>query len=238
MRRRPDADAPAPVTPEGPDRRAAILKVLRASATPRTILDIAEELGVHPNTVRFHLGALVSDGRVEQLTADPRGVGRPPLLFQPTRAMSPDGPTSYRLLATMLASHLTETSLDPAATATELGRQWGPRLVDAPARDRRLNKTESLRAMADALSKVGFEPEGSRGTRETEIRLRHCPFLDLVDEQPAVICSLHLGLMQGAFASMRAPVTVDVLEPFVEPDLCVAHLRAQHSSGTDRDRRS
>jgi hypothetical protein len=30
--------------------------------------------------------------------------------------------------------------------------------------------------------------------------------------------------MQGALTAMRAPVTVDRLDPFVEPDLCVAHL--------------
>jgi hypothetical protein len=35
-------------------------------------------------------------------------------------------------------------------------------------------------------------------------------------------------------SAMRAPVTVDRLEPFVEPDLCVAHLAPAPS----RDRAS
>jgi len=39
-----------------------------------------------------------------------------------------------------------------------------------------------------------------------------------------VICSLHLGLMRGALERMRAPVTADRLDPFVEPSLCVARL--------------
>jgi hypothetical protein len=30
--------------------------------------------------------------------------------------------------------------------------------------------------------------------------------------------------MQGAMAELGAPVTVDQLEPFAEPDGCVAHL--------------
>ena len=30
--------------------------------------------------------------------------------------------------------------------------------------------------------------------------------------------------MQGALAQLGGPVTVDRLEPFAEPDLCVAHL--------------
>jgi predicted ArsR family transcriptional regulator len=45
---------------------------------------------------------------------------------------------------------------------------------------------------------------------------------------------VHLGLMQGALTAMRAPVTVDRLDPFVEPDLCVAHL----ASAPTRDRAS
>ncbi|HEY7814778.1 MAG TPA: hypothetical protein VIC62_16145 [Nakamurella sp.] len=34
------------------------------------------------------------------------------------------------------------------------------------------------------------------------------------------------GLMRGALAAWRAAVTVDHLAPFVEPDLCTAHLAA------------
>ena len=39
-----------------------------------------------------------------------------------------------------------------------------------------------------------------------------------------VVCELHFGLMQGVLDQMRAPVTVDRLEPFAEPALCVAYL--------------
>ena len=39
-------------------RRALVLESLRASPEPRSILSLAEELGVHANTVRFHLEPL------------------------------------------------------------------------------------------------------------------------------------------------------------------------------------
>jgi predicted ArsR family transcriptional regulator len=39
-----------------------------------------------------------------------------------------------------------------------------------------------------------------------------------------VVCPIHLGLMQGALEAWNAPVTVDRLEAFVEPDLCLAHI--------------
>jgi hypothetical protein len=35
---------------------------------------------------------------------------------------------------------------------------------------------------------------------------------------------MHLGLMQGAMTAMDATVSVDRLDPFVEPDLCLAHV--------------
>lgn len=76
----------------------------------------------------------------------------------------------------------------------------------------------------DLLAELGFEPEPADGRRAREIRLRHCPFQNLAEEHGEVTCALHLGLMQGALRDLQAPVTVDRLEPFVEPDLCVAHL--------------
>jgi predicted ArsR family transcriptional regulator len=39
-----------------------------------------------------------------------------------------------------------------------------------------------------------------------------------------VVCPVHLGLMRGVLESAGAAVTVDRLDPFVHPDLCVAHL--------------
>jgi predicted ArsR family transcriptional regulator len=49
-----------------------------------------------------------------------------------------------------------------------------------------------------------------------------------------VVCSIHLGLMQGMLAELDAPIDTDRLDPFVEPDLCVARLsrRPQAGGGT------
>lgn len=46
-------------------RRRAVLRALCASRVPMSIAAIAGKLGVHPNTVRFHLDNLVADGQVE-----------------------------------------------------------------------------------------------------------------------------------------------------------------------------
>ena len=84
-------------------RRLDVLDVLRSATAPLSIVAIAGELGVHPNTVRLHLEALVREGRVEQVEPDRRGPGRPPLLFRAIGGMDPAGPRQYRLLAEIYA---------------------------------------------------------------------------------------------------------------------------------------
>ena len=46
-----------------------------------SVPEIAERLGVHANTVRFHLETLVANGQVEHLTADRGSPGRPARLY-------------------------------------------------------------------------------------------------------------------------------------------------------------
>ena len=89
-----------------PGRRDVILALLRASAEPRSIASVADQLGVHPNTVRFHIDALRRAGRVEQALGDSAGRGRPPILFRASRRMDPTGPTNYQLLAGILTGYV------------------------------------------------------------------------------------------------------------------------------------
>ncbi|MEU8105504.1 helix-turn-helix domain-containing protein [Nonomuraea muscovyensis] len=203
-------------------RRRLVLTMLRESRSPLGVTDIAERVGVHPNTVRFHLDALVESGRVERVHAAPAGPGRPPLVFRARPGMDPGGPRSYRLLAEILAGNLA-AGPEPAARATEAGRAWGGFLVDRPASPDAPSREESVGRLVRLLDDLGFAPEERPGG-QGRIALRHCPFLELVDTQAEVICPLHLGLMQGAMTALGAPVTVDRLDPFAEPDLCLAHL--------------
>ena len=208
-----------------PGRRDVILQLLRTSTEPRSIASVADELGVHPNTVRFHLDALVRAGRVEQVLGDSAGPGRPPILFRASRRMDPAGPTNYRLLASILTSYLAGTPRCRRLAAAELGRSMRPVTGRPSSAQRRApSKTRAVTELVELLAELGFEPEPADGPRTREIRLRHCPFQNLAEQHGEVICSVHLGLMQGALTAMRAPVTVDRLDPFVEPDLCVAHL--------------
>jgi predicted ArsR family transcriptional regulator len=200
--------------------------VLKAASAPMSIVAIADELGVHPNTVRFHLDTLVSDGQVERVEPERGGPGRPALMFQAIRQMDRGGPRRYRLLAEILAGGFA-ADRNPRAKALAAGRAWGRRLESPTRRAKRIGVEESIDRLIGVLDELGFAPERRESGREKQVGLRHCPFLELAETRAAVVCPIHLGLMQGALETWKAPVTVDRLDAFVEPDLCLAHLTSQ-----------
>ncbi|MBV8348339.1 MAG: helix-turn-helix domain-containing protein [Mycolicibacterium sp.] len=202
-------------------RRDDVLAALRAAATPLSINEIAERLAVHPNTVRFHLEALVKTGQAEYAEVDHAKPGRPPLMFRAVPGMDPGGPRHYRMLASIFADAIASAP-DPVARAVAAGRAWAEQLTgaaDAPSRRQAIDRLTAL------LTDWGFAPEKrSKPTKLGEIGLRSCPFLELARTRRDVVCAVHLGLMQGALSGWDAPITVHALTPFAEPDLCVAHL--------------
>jgi predicted ArsR family transcriptional regulator len=196
-------------------RRDEILVLLRDRQAPLSIAEIARELGTHVNTVRFHLETLVDNGQVEMVVPERRGPGRPPQRFAAVRAMDPKGPRNYRMLAEVLAAGLVADG-DPTRRAVESGRAWG--------RSQALADGEPLERLVQVLDNLDFTPELIGGDELPVIGLRHCPFLELVENRADVVCPVHLGLMQGVLEALDADVTVERLEPFTQPDLCTAHL--------------
>jgi predicted ArsR family transcriptional regulator len=204
-----------------PGRRGEVLALLRGASAPMTIAQVAERLGVHVNTARFHLDALTERGLAEPATAPRNGPGRPPLAFRARRRMDRSGPRRYELLAGVLVRGLAATR-DGSRRAAELGRDWGRQLGGAD--DRAGSADAATDRLLGLLDDLGFAPERRTVDDQTQIGLRHCPFLELAEHQREVVCPVHLGLMQGAMERLSDEVTVTSLEPFVEPDLCLTRL--------------
>lgn len=200
-----------------------MLAVLRAAPGPLGPADIAERLGVHPNTVRFHLDRLVEVGQVERVPQPPVGRGRPGLAFTAHRGMDVSGPRDYRLLAEVLADGLARAP-DAEARITAAGRAHGARLAGSPTGPVD-TADEAVDRLVGLLDGLGFAPERRPADHGWAVGLRHCPFLEVVRTVGTSVCRAHLGLMQGAMAAMDAPVVVEGLEPFAEPDLCLTTLR-------------
>ena len=221
-------DAPGDTPPPG--RRAAILRMLRGADRPLDVREVARRTGLHPNTARFHLEALVASGLAARETEDREAPGRPKIGYRAVAA-GPGGRRQYRLLSVMLASLIAGTMPEPAAAAEAAGREWGAYLAEKPPPFRRLSAEEAVAKLTGIMRELGFEPHTVTGTGtdgQYQLHLRQCPFLEVAREHRDVICALHLGLMRGAFDLMRAPVTAAGLDPFVEPGLCVARLTGGH----------
>jgi predicted ArsR family transcriptional regulator len=214
------ADPPPPL-PAG-SRRAEVLAVLRSADQPLSVTEVAEAMGLHVNTARFHLDGLVLDGLAERTTQPRETPGRPRILYS-SEGPTP-GPRSYELLAEMLTGLV--PSSDAGPTTVELGQAWGRHLVDRAAPSERVDAQEAMARLDRVLDSVGFQPESRVTDTGFEVRLRHCPFLEVAQKHTDIVCAIHLGLMQGALDELGAPVVATSLEPFVTPRLCVAHLQA------------
>jgi len=204
-----------------------VLDLLRAVGGPVGVQEVADQTGLHPNTARFHLDALVDAGlatREPQQRATP---GRPSMAYRVTDSDGPTGQRRYRLLAEMLTSMIAGTMPQPGEAAVEAGREWGRYLTGQLPPYERLDAGQAIERLRATLEEIGFAPEFVADGDRYRLLLRQCPFREVAERHQDVVCALHLGLMQGVLAQMRTPVTADRLEPFAGPGGCVAELAAE-----------
>ena len=207
--------------------RARVLDLLRAAGSPLYERQRADRAGLHANTARFHLDALVGAGLAARVPLTRSGPGRPSTAYCAVEGGGAAGQRRYRLLAEMLSSLIAGVIPEPGQAAAEAGREWGRYLTEQPAPYRRLDADQAVERLTATLEEIGFAPEPVAEGTQYQLRLRQCPFREVAQNHQEVVCSLHLGLMQGALARMRAPVTADRLQPFAEPSLCIAYLAAR-----------
>lgn len=232
--------------------RRAVRELVRRSPAGVSTDEVAEELGLHRTTARFHLDGLVASGDLHRLPdrAEQSGQsgqsqqsrqgrrGRPAIRY--AAVVQPVVDRNYELLAEMLSGLIARHVPDVEAAALETGRSWGAHLVDRPAPGTALTRGQARAHLVALLDRVGFAPEapspaegsGSAGSAGSpgatrgvdQLRLRHCPFREVVDRRGNLPCLLHLGLMRGALAELGGGLEATRLDPLVEPDLCLAEL--------------
>jgi predicted ArsR family transcriptional regulator len=204
----------------------AVLELLRSRGEPLGVVEVAEHVGLHQNTVRSHLDLLVDAGYAIRRSEAPSGPGRPRVVYEATAV--PDGERDYRLLAEVLAQHIVATSERPGEAAVNAGRSWA-RLTelhhaggDGTSGEAPISEDAAIAAVVRMLGDTGFAPEVSADG--TSINLHRCPFRELAVINPDVVCGAHLGIIQGALAELGGTVSATRLLPFVTPGLCVTTL--------------
>ena len=173
--------------------QSRVLSTLRDAGRALTLSELQEATGLHHNTLRGHLDALVAAGSASRIASRSGGRGRPAWAYL---AREPE----YAALAMALASGLDSgegRALDPAAVRG--GRAWGERLRD------QLGAVEDGRErVLLALAHTGFAPELAPGPDGDRVTLNACPLLDAARSHPAVVCAVHLGLVEGVLGQEGA----------------------------------
>lgn len=171
----------------GDATRYTIYLELARSARPLVTAEIAETLGLHPNTVRPHLDRMREVGIVE-VTTDARGeVGRP----QHRYSLAPDAPSlgleppTLPVLARMLL---------------QMAHRAGARADDAVAVGESEGAVRAGRYQASpsTLEAVEVGDDGDSAV----ITFANCPFAAYAATSPELVCSLHRGLVSGFVDAM------------------------------------
>jgi predicted ArsR family transcriptional regulator len=205
----------------GDNTRYAIYLELARSPSPRSTAEVAETLGLHPNTVRPHLERMRDVGLLA-VAADARGtVGRP----QHRYSLAADAPSlgleppAFPLLARMLANAAAAAGV-AAPDAVEASREQGRAL----AAERRAAPCVS--ALVAALDALGFDPAVGGDDEAATIVFTHCPYRELAEAHPELVCNLHRGLIEG-FVAERGDAEVAGFGTLVDREPCQVELVAQ-----------
>lgn len=193
-----------------PTRRVIYLTV-RDSDEAKSVVEVAELFGVHPNVARYHLDHLVESGylRVKRESSSP-GAGRPAHLYESTaREIHIDLPSqSFELLARMLLQVLQRIgSVDAAELAYLVGLSHGEELA-ATLRVPGADLAATVEAVAESMRGLGFRisTEGP----ECGYQTTHCPFGKIALDNPRIVCALDRGLVTGLMSALGQPAEVTV----------------------------
>ncbi|MCA1842228.1 MAG: transcriptional regulator [Actinobacteria bacterium] len=183
--------------------------------------EAAEAVGSSRSAAAFHLDRLAAEGLLEtefrRLSgrAGP-GAGRPSKLYRRGwRDIALNlPPRRYDLAADMLASAVAESTVRGAPAGEALGRLARARGAELAAPvggtcGRRPNRAAEVRAAADVLTDLGYEPllDGP------EVVLSNCPFRSLVPGHTALVCGMNLALLEGFAGALPGGAVTARLEP-------------------------
>src|SRR5262245_28402660 len=209
----------------GDNTRYAIYLELARSPRPLATAEIAETLDLHPNTVRPHLERMREVGLLD-IETDARGtVGRPQHRYSLAAEAPSLGlePATFRLLARMLLRVAaaggmgTDEAIDAGRDPGQAGAELASAAGDVPC----------LAGLVARLDELGFDPavavDGVAGDETAKVAFTHCPFRELAEANPEIVCGLHQGLVEG-FVVTVGGAEVDDFHPLTDRTPCQVDL--------------
>lgn len=235
-------------------QRERVLQLVREHDGAIDAVELASQIGLHVTTVRFHLDALCDDGVMVRTRLNRAGAGRPRTGYLAVQehldyrvlaevlAMELGQTVETRARRAQLAGQKWAARMaasegaatDRAGGTTDEGTDdaLDRAAVRATVAFTGLGFAPELASAAEPTTPLSAASESTRA-RQRLIRLHACPVRDLARARSEVVCGVHLGLLQGLLTQTVAeggrrktarPAMSAHLEPFVEPELCLARL--------------
>ncbi|MCL4434660.1 MAG: helix-turn-helix domain-containing protein [Actinobacteria bacterium] len=209
--------------------RFSIYNTIRSSASSVTVADLTSIFKLNHNAIRQHLAILVDAGLVkEELERRRTTPGRPRLFYStggqeslPFGAIDPDG-RLYSRLALLLAE-----AIDSNTAPREMGRVAGMRGAGGSgagvgvgvgvggatagtgkvgtgmvgASGKISDGDQALDRVMSAMETEGFHTRLAKKGKRIELIVDTCPFINIAEVAPGVVCDLHLGMAEGVTAA-------------------------------------
>lgn len=198
----------------GDETRYAMYQELASATGGLSTHDLAARLDLHPNTVRLHLERLREAGLVELEAVHDGTVGRPQHMY--SLAPGAPGPGLDPPAATLLAgllSALADRIGASAEDAVAIGEAWGQ---EAAARAPRGDCVQVLTA---EMRRLGFDPANETGGDALSMAFLRCPFRELAEAYPELVCNLHRGICEGVVTA-KGGGTVESFSTLYDREPC------------------
>lgn len=205
----------------GDDTRYAIYMEIARSDEPLGTSQIARSLGLHVNTVRPHLERMREVGLLRVETAKKGDVGRPQHVYSlaPENPPLSRGESAYGALVRGLLSAAVATGMDPEVMV-EAGRELGR--CDAAKWS---GTTDPFATLLVEQARQGFDPV----VLDSESRMVqfHCPFRDLAQANPSLVCGFHRGMVDGLVSELSGGDVTTRFSTLVDDVPCRVELMSR-----------
>jgi len=185
----------------GDNTRYAIYLDLARSSQPLATSDISESLDLHPNTVRPHLERMREAGLLDVEVGGRGDVGRPQHRYSiaanaPSLGLEPPTMPVLARMVLAMAARLQASGDDAEAVGRSEGAARARPFEQAPS---------TLEAVVSDLDRLGFDPVVTDVADDPDaaiVAFGHCPFAELAEQHPELVCGLHRGLVAGFVSHM------------------------------------
>lgn len=172
-----------------------VLHTLTDIGREATVVEIADHLGIHKNSVRETLVPLVEQGLVVRRTHNPAGRGRPAMYYE--IAVIGDAARLQRQSSELLfaaASAMAQTSDGGEKLADIMGRNWGQQYVDLIRSSGALDAARDDEEALLSLLRVFLSTRGFRALNAEDggLSIQSCPYLNIGNDKiQSIVCRMH-----------------------------------------------